>query len=129
MPLDLFIARWVAVLWLMFGLSHLLHPARWAALLMPLRERDTGGFLLASFNLPLGLLVVLGHNIWVWDLPVIVTVAGWMTIFKSTVYLLFPRTHARVMTLNQRPEKGFRVIGAVLMVLGALVAYDAFCRR
>lgn len=129
MPLDVLIARWVAVFWLGCGLSHLLHPARWGALLLPLRERESGGFVLAGVSLPVGLVIVIGHNVWVWDLPVIVTVAGWATTLKSVVYLLFPRIHMSVMSSNTRVEKGIRIIGAVMIALGALTAYDAFWRR
>jgi hypothetical protein len=134
MPLDVLIARWVAVLWLVCGLSHALAPAQWAALLWPLRDRDTGGFILAAMSLPVGLVIVLGHNIWVWDLPVIVTVAGWLTTLKSVVYLLFPRAHSVMMRSGERvtgarPERGFRIIGVVMIGLGALTGYDSFCRR
>lgn len=64
MSLDILIERWFAIGWLVFGLSHLLYPAKWAALVLPLRERETGGLLLGTLNLLLGLFVILGHNIW-----------------------------------------------------------------
>ena len=80
MPLDLLIERWFAIGFLVFGLSHLLYPAKWAAVFLPLRDRDTGGLFVATFTLPLGLIVVLAHNIWVWGLPVIVTLIGWAMI-------------------------------------------------
>ena len=129
MPLDTLIERWFAIGSLVFGLSHLLYPSKWAALFLPLRERETGGFLLALFNLPLGLVVVLGHNVWVWGLPVIVTLAGWVMVLKSVVYLLFPRALSRVMPSGERMERAFRIAGAVGMLLGALLIYDWFCQR
>jgi uncharacterized protein YjeT (DUF2065 family) len=134
MSLDLLIARWVALLWLVCGLSHAVAPARWVALLWPLRERDTGGLILAAMSLPVGLVIVLGHNVWVLDVPVIITVAGWLTTIKSVAYLVFPRAHRSVMRSSERltggrPERGFRIIGVVMMVLGAVTAYDAFFRR
>ena len=113
----------------MRGLSHVLHPAKWSALLLPLRERETGGFILAAMSLPAGLLIVLGHNVWVWGIAVIVTVAGWMMSLKSVIYLLVPNAHVRVMPSKVRFEKGSRIIGGVMMVLGALTAYDSFFRR
>jgi uncharacterized protein YjeT (DUF2065 family) len=129
MPIDILIARWLGIFWIIVGLSHLLHPAKWASLLLPLRDRDTGGFILAGMSLPIGLVIILGHNIWVWDIPVIVTVAGWMTSLKSVIYLLFPSAHTRVMSSSVRLELGIRLVGMPIMILGALVAYDAFCRR
>lgn len=134
MALDVLIAQWVAVFWVICGLSHALHPAKWVALLWPLRERDTGGFILAGLNLPVGLLIILGHNIWVWDLRVIVTLAGWMATLKGVMYLLFPRAHMLMMRsgdrmVGERLERGFRIAGIVLIILGAMVGYDAFWPR
>jgi hypothetical protein len=85
-------------------------------------------------TLPAGVVIILGHNIWVWDLPVVVTVAGWMTTLKCSVYLLFPRAHKLVMHAacdpsREKLDRGFRMIGIVMIGLGAVTAYDAFFRR
>lgn len=127
MTVETLIERWFAIGFLIFGLSHVLYPAQWAALFLPLRERETGGLLLALFNLPFGLVVVLGHNVWVWDIPVIVTLAGWIMILKSAVYLLFPRALPRVMPGDARMVNAFRMAGAVSILLGALLIYDWLC--
>ena len=129
MPIETLIERWFAIGFLIFGLSHLLYPAKWAALFLPLRERETGGLLLALFNLPLGLVVVLGHNVWVWGIPVVVTLAGWVMILKSVVYLLLPRALSRLMPTSERMERAFRIAGALGIVLGTLLIYDSFYQR
>ena len=129
MSLELLVERWLGIGWLVFGLSHLLYPGKWAALFLPLREREFGGLLIAVFNLPLGLAIVLAHNVWVWDLPVIVTLAGWVMVVKSVCYLLFPRALLAVMPAGKRMERGFRIAGAVMAVLGALLVYDSFYRK
>jgi len=129
MPIETLIERWFAIGLLIFGLSHALYPAKWAALILPLRERETGGLLLALFNLPLGLVVVLGHNVWVWGIPVAVTLAGWVMILKSAIYLLFPRTLSRMMPTAERMKSAFRIAGAVGILLGALLIYDSFYQR
>ena len=38
MPIETLIERWFAIGFLIFGLSHLLYPAKWAALFLPLRD-------------------------------------------------------------------------------------------
>jgi hypothetical protein len=128
MPLDTLIERWFAVGWLVFGVSHLLYPAKWAALFLAVRERETGALLLATFNLPVGLAVVLGHNVWVWDIPVVVTLAGWVMVLKSVVYLLLPRSLTRVMPTGDRMVRGFRIAGALAILLGVVLIYDSFYR-
>ena len=129
MTIETLIERWFAIGFLIFGLSHLLYPAKWAAVFLPLRERETGPLLLALFYLPLGLVVVLGHNVWVWGIPVVVTLAGWVMILKSVVYLLFPRALSRVMPNDKRMESAFRIAGAVGILVGALLIYDSFYEK
>ena len=126
MALETLIERWFAVGWLIFGLSHLLYARKWAALLLPLRERDTGALLLGLFNLPFGLVVVLGHNVWVWGIPVVVTLAGWVMVLKSVVYLLLPRALSRVMPTEERMEGAFRMAGALGILLGTVLVV---CQR
>jgi hypothetical protein len=128
MPLEAIIERWFAIGWLVFGLSHLLYPAKWAALFLPLRESATGGLLLGTLNLLLGLFVILAHNVWTWGFPVIATLAGWIMTLKSVVYLLVPHGLARVMPTGVGMERAFRIGGAVAIVLGALLAYHSFCQ-
>ena len=129
MSFETLIERWFAIGFLIFGLSHLLYPAKWAAVYLPLRERETGGLMLALFYFPLGLGVVLGHNVWVWGIPVAVTLAGWVMILKSVVYLWFPRALSRVMPSDERMVSAFRMAGAVSILLGALLIYDWFRHR
>lgn len=134
MTIEVLVARWLAVFWIVCGLSHALHPDRWAALLFPLREKEWGGFVLAGTGLPFGLVIVLGHDVWVWDVPVIVTLAGWMTTLKCTAYLLFPHAHRFVIRSAEGPDPArsgrvFRAVGIVMVALGAVVAWDAFVRR
>ena len=128
-PLDLLVERWFAIGCLIFGLSHLVHPAPWAAVFLPLRERAEGGLVLATFYLPLGLAVVLAHNIWVWGLPVIVTLMGWAMIVKSLFYLFVPRATSLLMADSNRMHAAFRIAGLVMIALGGLLAYESFYRR
>jgi hypothetical protein len=129
MTLEALIERWFAVGWLVFGLSHLLYPRQWAALFLPLRECETGVVLSGLFHLPVGLVVVLGHNVWVWGIPVVVTSAGWVMILKSAAYLLFPHPLSRVLPTEARMERAFRIAGAISILLAALLSYVAFNRR
>jgi hypothetical protein len=123
------IARFTAIGMLIFGLSHLLMAGRWSELLSPRRERKSGGLLLGAAGLPFGLAIVLGHSVWVWGLPLIVTVLGWLITLKCTIYLLVPWAHRWAMPKGQQMERGLRIAGSLMVLLGALAGYDAFfCR-
>ena len=129
MHTELLIERWFAIGMLLFGFSHAVHPGKWAALFLPAREGEAGGLMIATFTLPLGLIVILTHNVWVWGLPVIVTLLGWAMSVKSVIYLFFPGAARRVMPAAGELRKGFRIAGAVMILLGILIGYEAFFRK
>jgi hypothetical protein len=62
-------------------------------------------------------------------LPLIVTVFGWLITLKCTIYLLVPWAHRRAVPNSQQMERGLRIVGGLIVLLGALAGYDAFfCR-
>ena len=130
MTLTVLIARFAAVGMIIFGLSHFLMAGLWSELLSPLRDRKSGGLLLGAVSLPFGLAIVLAHNVWVWGLPLIVTVLGWLITLKCTVYLLVPWAHRPAMPTQRQMARGLRFAGGLMVLLGALAAYDTyFCRQ
>lgn len=125
MTLTVSIAYAYAFSLVVYGLSHLLHPGRWAALFLGLRARPDGGLLIGLLALPLGLLMVAGHNVWVLDLPVLITVAGWLMLSKGVIYILAPQTFLKASPSS--PDgfvRGFRKVGVVMMLLGAVLLVD-----
>jgi hypothetical protein len=81
------------------------------------------------YTLPTGLIIVLGHNHWAWDWPLFVTIAGGGMTIKATVYLLFPAAPNRMIANADRWQNAFgcfRVVGAVMSVLGVVLTWQAF---
>lgn len=81
------------------------------------------------YTLPTGLVILLGHNIWAWDWPVFVTIAGWSMTTKATLYLIFPSLPNRMIDNANRWRKAyglFRAVGGVMGVLGVVLAWHAF---
>ncbi len=127
MNFPLLLERWCAAGFLAFGLSHLLHPAKWAALFQPLRERETAGLLLGLCYLPLGLAIILLHPAWTASPAVIVTITGWALTAKSLVYLLIPGVPGKMLHRCELLPRSFRIAGALLLALGAVLAWTSFC--
>lgn len=66
----------------------------------------------------LGLMTVVAHNIWVWDWPVIITILGWVTMFKGIEKIGFPERVNKVAQIF----KGQSVLwGAVIFLIGAFI--------
>lgn len=114
--------------YLIVGLSHAAHPRLWADFFLALKKTGFAPFVTGLYNLPIGLVFVLGHNLWVWDWRVLVTITGWGLTIKGTLYLLFPRLPNRMIDKADQWEdrfRGFRVVGLPMAVMGGLIAWAA----
>ena len=116
----------VSVAFVIVGLSHILCGPRWQAFFEPLFKNPGGPFVIAMFTLPVGLLIVFTHNHWAWDLGVIVTVYGWGSLLKGTIYFVFPGLPLKLISERVRSSRHFAMAGGILLLLGLLLAYDCF---
>ena len=78
-------------------------------------------------TLPLGLVLVVGHNVWAWDWPVFLTVAGWAMTIKSALYLLVPQAVERMLQKQMAKSlTNFRIAGAVMAVVGGVLTWQSW---
>lgn len=125
---HLLIERFVTILILAAGLSHAIQPARWAALFRDLLPKQYAALYIGTLTLPLGLLIVLTHNVWIVDWAVIVTIMGWGWTTKSCLYLVMPATldRFRETATGPRAERTFRVAGGFAAALGGMMVWRFF---
>ena len=128
--MQLLTEQFVAVTLLATGLSHALQPRRWVGLFADLMARPDAALYIGVFTLPLGLLVVLTHNVWVLGLPVVVTVLGWGWTVKGCLYLLLPQTldRFRDAATGARGPRNYVLVGTLMAALGLVLAWHAFLR-
>lgn len=118
------VATVIAWLVLLLGISYIVQAEHWAELARDALRFPHQYFPMVLMILVLGLTVVSLHNVWVADWPVVITVFGWIMVFKSMIYLLVPQ----VMTVFVAWAEAslalwIRVGGLLLAVLGAVLVY------
>jgi len=106
--------------------SHLLRPAVWRTFLSTLFQQPSGPLLMAMFTLPIALLLVIGHNDWRWTPAVIFTVYGWLAMFKSVMYLLWPETAERIIRRRLASPRFLYTAHCVAAGVAAGMCYAAF---
>ena len=74
--------------------------------------------------LVLGLLLVVGHNVWTADWRVIITVLGWLTLVKGVVRFAFPHKVARLGTVAA--SSWWAVVLVPFFIVGVYLAYKGF---
>ncbi len=88
MTITTFVARFFSVSLLVVGLSHAAQPKLWRDFFLVLKRTGVAGIIIAMFTFPVGLMLVVGHNVWVFDVPLIITISGWGMTIKSLTYAL-----------------------------------------
>ncbi len=115
---------YVAIFFLVSGLSHVFQPRVWVQFFIMLREKgEVGSFLNGFVHFPLGAFIVAFHNVW-HGIPMIVTIIGWGLVLKSTLYFIFPRHGLRMLgTVKNERSWHFVVAGVLSVAVAGLIMY------
>jgi hypothetical protein len=124
----IFVARYFAITLLVVGLSHAAQPRLWYNFFRAIKQTGLAGIIIPMFTFPVGLALVLAHNIWVWDVPVIVTICGWGMTIKSVSYAVLPGQADRMIPTREGAHRLYAVGGYFGIALSALLLYHYFVR-
>lgn len=126
--MSMLLAQVVGPLMVLIGLGVLFNPTTFSLMM---EEMNSGKqylvlFVTGAVTTILGLLVVLSHNVWVWDWSLLITLLGWATLIKGAVMLLFPKASMAISRFYQ--GKSGLVVGAGLvgLVIGLVLSYYGF---
>ena len=124
--LSIVIARLIGPLFLVIGIGALFNGEHYRKMIAGFLENAGLYYLSGVISLIVGLAIVAHHNIWAPDWRVIITVLGWIALFRGAVRLMLP-------TVGPRLASGFIVgawplrLGAVLvLVIGGILTYAGF---
>jgi hypothetical protein len=80
----------IAPAFVLMGLSHVVQPALWVRFFETVRKSGLAAAIIPLYTLPIALVLIVGHNVWVWDWSVFLTIAGWAMAIKCALYLTVP---------------------------------------
>jgi hypothetical protein len=129
MTLSILIARFFSVSLLIVGVSHLVQARLWRDFFLRIKNTGVAGIIIAVYTLPQGLLIVLGHNIWVLDVPVIITICGWGMTIKSIVYAIVPSRAEAVIPTGLNAHRKYAWGGALIIPVSLLLIWHSFFRE
>ena len=83
-------------------------------------------FVSGFFTLIIGILMVVGHNIWQWNWRVIITILGWLALLKGACLILEPRLIDRATIMFMHNTNCAYIAAGIDFVLGVLLLYFGF---
>ncbi|ACB51547.1 hypothetical protein cce_2197 [Crocosphaera subtropica ATCC 51142] len=125
--MTLIIERIIASFLIITGLSYLFQSAVWKDLVKELLTKPTGLIFWSLLFLPWGLIVVFGHNLWVTNWTVLITIIGWLVTTKCVLYLLVPSWANFVKNWSDEfLQRYIRIAGGVETILGGVLLFLSF---
>ena len=124
MAVSIYLAKVFGLYLLIMAVGILMNPKRFQEILDDF-VADRGLITVTGIiNLILGLLIVVGHNVWN-DWAVTVTLMGWLILAKGIVRTFFPMSLSGVINW-MRDVNSLRITAGILLVLGAFYTYMGF---
>ncbi|MDT3688090.1 MAG: hypothetical protein RO009_23980 [Pseudorhodoplanes sp.] len=108
------------------GFSMLLNPAAYAAMVSDMLDDSALIYVVSVIGPIAGTALVLAHNVWVGDWPIIITLLGWMSIIDSLTWIVAMRAMQTLWApLFEFPA--FSLAGGiVVLLLGAVLCYFGY---
>ncbi len=117
----------IAPAFLLMGLSHLVQPQLWVRFFELTKQTGMAAVIIPMYTLPFGLVLVVGHNVWTWDWPLFLTLAGWLMTIKCTLYLLVPSVADRMLVKQlAKSARSFRIVGAIATFFGGVIMWQSW---
>ncbi len=114
------IEAFLAIPFLIMGLSHIVQPTMWRDFFGTLHSMGPRGVIWRTFALELwpAASIVSFHQEWSWP-GIILTLYGHLLMLKITIGLISPAVGLRSLAMSQsHGEKGFVIAGTLLCLLG-----------
>ncbi len=118
----------IGPIFLVYGLSVLIHAKQWGKLTASIKKDHCAVFPVAMMSLIFGLILVNAYNIWDWNAFLIITLTGWVLLAKGIFYFLAPESWNRAILrwkwLSHVSYRHFS--GAAIATLGATLVYYGY---
>ena len=126
MQTSIFLARLIGPVMTLVGISLLMHETAFRKMAMEFLRSPALIFFSGMILLPAGLAVVLSHNVWVLNWPVIITLLGWIAVISGALRVFAPDRALKIGKKAIASKEITTVSAAFWLVIGAVLCYFGF---
>lgn len=126
MDVSIFLARVLAIYYIIISIALLCQAPRYKAVIGEMRDNQPLLFLAGVLALILGAMMVVAHNIWVAAWPVLITLIAWSALIKGIVIVMFPQFYQNKITKFLACDRSYHVGMIITLLLGIFLAYEGF---
>ena len=123
-----FLARLIGPLMLAVGIGIFVNGQVYRVLADEFLRSRALVYLSGLLSMTAGLAIVLTHNVWRADWPVIITILGWLAVFGGAFRIICPQGTERVGRQMLKSKFGLTIAGAVWVAVGAILLLFGYLR-
>ena len=125
---SVFLARLIGPLMLTVGIGIFVNGAIYRMLADEFLRSRALIYLSGLLTMTAGLALILTHNVWRPDWPVIITILGWLAAIGGAVRIVAPQGTERVGRQMLKYKHGLTIAGAVWLAVGAVLCLFGYLR-
>lgn len=129
MSISIFLARFFGLYFIIIGLFYLFRRPFLKKAAMEFFEKSSLIVLTGVLNLFIGLLVILGHNVWEWNWSLVITVTGYLILLKGLTRLFVPAPIEKKWVLKFINKDNPIYFGFICLIIGFFLTYEGFFGR
>jgi hypothetical protein len=123
---SIFLARLIGPVMTLVGISLLMNETAFRKMAMEFLRSPALIFFSGMILMPAGLAVVLSHNVWVLNWPVIITLLGWIAVISGALRVFAPDRALKIGKKAIASKEITTVSAAFWLVIGAVLCYFGF---
>ena len=126
METSFFLAKLIGPVLIVIGSGLLVKPTDFREMATDFLASRAMIFLSGLLTLVAGLAIVLAHNVWEFNWPVIITILGWLSVGGGVFRILFPDSvQSMGKSMLSKPTM-MTVSGAIQILLGLWLCYIGY---
>jgi hypothetical protein len=126
MQTSIFLARLIGPVMTLVGISLLMNETAFRKMAMEFLRSPALIFFSGMILMPAGLAVVLSHNVWVLNWPVIIALLGWIAVISGALRVFAPDRALKIGKKAIASKEITTVSAAFWLVIGAVLCYFGF---
>jgi uncharacterized protein YjeT (DUF2065 family) len=125
MSLSIFLAQVIGLYLFLTSLAMLVHQPRFKKMMSDLLGNMTLLTLTGGCGLVLGLLIIVEHNVWISDWPVLITLIGWILILQGLMKLFVPDAFIK-MAKDMQGKVAYTLGSWIRLLVGIYLIWAGF---
>jgi hypothetical protein len=128
MAQSIFLAKLIGPFFALVGLSVLVNAAAFRGIAAEFVNSPGLIFLSGILTLPAGLAILLTHNVWVANWPVLITIIGWLGVITGLLRTIAPQHVAAKGRIVAAVHNFPYIAGGIWLAIGAVLCFFGYVR-